>query len=166
MMSAISTSNIKTASRLRGGYSLVEILVIVGISVLLGSISFYALTNQDNRELLDKTTLSAVALLEQARGSTLASKNALQYGVHFDTNQMVLFSGTTYSSGNSGNSVVAFDRRITASTIALAGGGHDVIFDRLTGTTAKSGTIRLSLTASSSIYKVITIYATGLVERN
>jgi type II secretory pathway pseudopilin PulG len=149
-----------------GGFSFLEVLIAIGISVLLGAISFYALQGVNNKEVLDKSALSVVALLEQTRASTLASKNASEYGVHFDTNQMVMFTGSTYNISNSSNVVVPINEKVNVSNFNLVGGGHDVIFKRLTGASDTSGTITLSLVASSTTSKIITIHKTGIVERN
>jgi len=48
----------------------------------------------------------------------------------------------------------------------LAGGGVDVIFQRLTGETVQSGTVTMALVASTTRTKTVTIYGTGLFQTN
>jgi len=49
--------------------------------------------------------------------------------------------------------------------ITLAGGGSDVIFNRLTGETSQNGVITLSSPSTAQI-KTVTVYKTGVVESN
>jgi len=46
---------------------------------------------------------------------------------------------------------------------SLAGGGNDVIFNRLSGETGQSGTITVYSSATGGT-KIVTIYKTGVVQ--
>ncbi len=141
-------------------------MVVLAVLLVLAGISLGSLINTNDKQALDKSTLAVTALLEQARGSTLASKNDSEYGVHFDADKAVMFKGTTYSSSNSSNISAPINYRVQISGVSLSGGGNEVIFQRLTGGTIYTGTITLSLVASSTQTKTITIYGTGVIDRN
>ncbi len=97
---------------------------------------------------------------------TLASKNANQFGVHLESSQVTLFEGNTFVPGNSSNVVNLLNKRVNINSINLAGGGVDVIFQRLTGETVQSGTVTMALVASTTRTKTVTIYGTGLFQTN
>ena len=155
---------------LRGGFSrdgrgvtLIEVVLVVAIMAVLAALSFSALRMLNATRALEGEAARVAAELQKARSLTISSKNNAQFGVHIQSSQVTLFQGTTFVVGSSTNSVLGINPLITISAISLAGGGSDVIFQRLTGKTAYGGTLTLSRRGSSAI-KTITIYATGLVE--
>lgn len=147
------------------GFSYIELLVVMGVIVLLAGLTFRSYRTITASKSLSGDAMRVVAELIKARSLTLASKNADQYGVHFGATSVTLFEGASYSVGNAGNVVSTLSPLLTISSITLSGGASDVIFDRLTGTTAQNGTITLSSTDNSTS-KTITIYETGLSEIN
>jgi prepilin-type N-terminal cleavage/methylation domain-containing protein len=152
-------------NRFKKGFTLLELVVTIGILGIMVYAVFTSLTTTNSRQTLDKNALGLAELLEQARVLTVDSKNSSQYGVHLATTSATLFSGTTYSSASSSNQIYSLGTTISISSISV-GGGSDVIFNRITGTTNNSGTVTLSSTKLSGVTKVITIYKTGVVEKN
>ncbi|MDO8590467.1 MAG: prepilin-type N-terminal cleavage/methylation domain-containing protein, partial [bacterium] len=148
------------------GFTLIEILIVLVIAGIITLIVTGAFSKATGREALDKETALTLSLLNQARSQTLSAKGALTYGVHFETTKAVLFIGPTYSSGASSNVTEPMNPLVEISDITLAGGGSDVVFNRLTGETGQIGTVTLSLVASSTQSKTITVFATGLVSSN
>ena len=148
------------------GATLIEIIIAITIVGILTLIVFSAFSPANSREALDKKTVLALSLLSQARNQTLSAKGALAYGVHFETTKAVLFNGPTYSSSVSSNVVEPMGNLVQISDISLSGGGSDVVFNRLTGETSQSGTITLSLIASSTQTKTVTIFGTGISQSN
>ena len=145
------------------GFTLVELMVVLSILALLTGIIFSTLVDTKNSQSLEKDTDTVVEILLQARSQTLSSHNASQYGVHFSSPNVTLFAGTSYSSSDPNNSNFKLSSSDTILTISLAGGGNDVIFNRLSGETIQNGSIILSSVATSRT-KTVTIYKTGLVE--
>lgn len=155
-------------SRLKNcrGFSLVETLVVLAVASLVTIIVVSVFSNTASRETLNKQKAIAVSLLETARGSTLSAKNASVYGVHFESAKAVLFAGQTYNAADPSNTVEMFSPSTRISQISLAGGGSEVIFNRLTGETQQFGTIQISLVASSTQTKTITVFQTGIIQSN
>jgi hypothetical protein len=56
-----------------------------------------------------------------------------------------------------------YESPVTLSSLTLQGGGNDIGFDRLKGTTANGGTIVLM---ASPFSKTISITGTGSIQRN
>jgi len=148
------------------GFTLIELLLslaIVGILVAVGVTSFSA---QNRGETLQQEADKIVSLLGAARADTLAAREGTQYGIHFEEQRAVLFSGAAYSASAAGNRAQALHREVKISAISLFGGGSEVFFQKLTGKTAQSGTVTLSLVSDASKTKVITIAGTGVAYSN
>lgn len=146
------------------GFTLVEMIIVVALVAMiavLATVSFSAVTA---RQALDKSTDSVVAVLAQARSFTLSAKADSAYGVRLLTTGPVLFAGTTYDAASPTNVPLLLDPRLSIANISLSGGGSDVLFRKLTGTTTQSGTFRVIITSTPTSYRTVTIYATGIVE--
>ncbi len=124
-------------------------------------VSSFSLFNKS--EALDKDTDAVVESLEEARSLTLSSQAASQYGVHFGTQKITIFTGTTYSSTSPSNKDISLATTDTILTISLTGGGSDVVFKRLTGETTQNGTVVISSPTTSKT-RTVTIYKTGVIE--
>ena len=128
------------------GFTLVEILISIAILAIIATLSFNSLVNYSRKENLDKSTLKIESLLEDAR--------SFGYGVNFSANE-ITENSEVYTLPNS--VIVITD---------INGGGNDIIFDKITGTTEQYGTITISLSTNENLKKEIVIYKTGLIERN
>ena len=148
------------------GFSVAELLVVIAVIAILAALSASSFVNLNKTEAVDKTALLAISALDEARSLTLASKNSSQYGVHFEDSKIVLFTGATYSSGDSSNQVNLLNSVVRTSAINLTGGGNEVIFNRLTGATGENGSVTFSFRSDSTVTKTVTIYTTGAAESN
>lgn len=148
------------------GITMLELVVVIAIIIVLASLIITSFSAFRNSKVLDTGVENILSVLAKARGNTLSSKNAYQYGVHFETSQVVLFRGATYSSSDPSNEVVSLDSAVEISSITLTGGGSDVIFDRLTGKTNMDGTVIIRINSDTSKTKTITINATGIGSAN
>lgn len=149
------------------GITALELLMTVAIMAILAAIIVSPFAQFRNSKVLDTAGENALSILTKARGNTLSSKNSYQYGVHFESSQMVLFRGATYSSSDPNNEAVILDNALEISSIYLAGGVSDaVLFDRLTGKTSQDGTVVIWVKSDTSKTRTITINATGVVSVN
>lgn len=150
------------------GNSLIEIVIAMAIITIILVITVPRLNEFRTHQTLKNTASEVVNLLNEAKTSTLFSKNSTVYGVHFETNRMVFFTGATFDDSAATNKVITFDPLVTlpSGNIVLNGSGVDVVFDRLTGNTSNHGTITLELASNSSKQKIITISALGVISLN
>ena len=152
--------------RTRGhGFSVIEVLVVVVIISILGVITYATFFDTNRLQALEKDRDTIVAMIERARSLTISSSLGRQYGVHLATDRVILFPGSSYDSLNSENKVEMFHTLVSLASTSLVGGGSDVVFERLTGKTSKSGTLSIALKADPSRSYIITIFPTGIVER-
>jgi len=147
------------------GITLLEVMMTIAILLIIVGIATPQFLKIKNVQILKSTTGDIVSVLDSARAETLASLNSKEYGVHFETNRIVLFVGNVYNSLDATNQVIGISSPATISTISFAG-GSDVFFNRLTGTASKAGSVVVSLTSSPSLTKTITVSATGQVSIN
>ncbi len=148
----------------RAGVSLIEILMVIAIFLVLFVLTTRSFSTTNASKALDTEAQHIVAELNRARSLTLSSKNSQQYGIHFATTSITLFQSATYEVGSSTNDTVFLRTLIQVASTSFAGGGSNVVFERLTGKTTQNGTVTLSLRSDASRTKTVTIYATGLVE--
>ena len=145
------------------GFSLLEIIVVIGILVLLAALGTGSLLQFSKTTDLNSSVEGSVSSLLEARSKTLSSQEESQYGVHFESDKIVLFRGAVYFSGDPLNEEAALPSSVETASISLNGGGSDVIFKKLTGETDQYGTVTFRLKSDISKTRVITVGSTGVV---
>ena len=145
------------------GFSLLEILVVIGILVLIVALGFSPLPLFKKTSDLNSSVEDGVSFLLEARAKTLSSQGEMQYGAHFESGKTVFFEGAGYSSGSPSNKQIIHPSSVETSSILLNGGGSEVVFKRLTGETDNNGTITFRVKSDTSRTRVITIEKTGVV---
>lgn len=149
---------------MRIGFTLIETLVAIAVLAILAVIMLGGLSSFQKSGELGRAMDMVAGTLRDARGRTLASKNNTQYGVHFDSDKAVLFVGASYAAGTPSNEETVLPFRVEISAIALGGGGDDVVFQRLSGEAAPTGTITLRVKQEPSKTREIRVYQSGVVE--
>lgn len=150
----------------KSGFTLAETLMVVAMTVMVSAIMFFSFASYGSNEAISKDQGRVVSVLEKARAMTLDSYKSAQYGVHFATSTVTIFTGSTYNVSSSTNIVLTLNPKVKIKTVALSGGGSNIIFNRLSGETNQMGTTTLSLVADSTTTRTITVFATGLIQPN
>ena len=145
------------------GFTLIEIIIVIAILVVLSVVILNVFRTFDESKALSQEASNVISVLEKARQLTLFSKDFSQYGVHFDTDEITLFRGITYSSSDPNNSSTKLHSKVSIASVTLSGGGSDVIFKRLSGETDQDGTIVLQNKFDATDTINITIEKTGLI---
>jgi len=141
-----------------------ETIIIVAVSIILFAIIVSAFSGFNKNQSLNSTSSEVVSVLNEARALTLASLDNKAYGVHFQSDKVIFFKGSVFSSSDPDNKITTISSKISISNISLNGGGDDIIFQRLTGKTDQDGTITLSLVSDPSKSKTITVLVSGIIE--
>ncbi|MBI5798339.1 MAG: prepilin-type N-terminal cleavage/methylation domain-containing protein [Candidatus Yonathbacteria bacterium] len=137
----------------RSGFTLLELLIVIAILAIIIASVLPSLINFSRSSLLNTETQEAVTLINRARLLSVSSKNDNRFGVHFEAGKLVLFQGAIYTTGVSTNEEHVFDTRLT-STTTINGGGSEVLFAKVTGSTSQNATTTLFVvgtTASTTI---------------
>lgn len=148
------------------GFSVVETLVVLaGIALVVALIvpQFYKIRE---RETLKSGVENTVGALDKARNKTLASVASSSYGVHFQSDRVVIFRGVVYSANDVNNETIVLTTPASISNVTLGGvsaSSGDVYFNRIYGTPNTTGTVTIS---TGNYSKIITISNTGSASSN
>ncbi len=146
-----------------GGYTLMELLMVIVIFTIIMSVSLYFFLGASKKEALEKDAAGLTALIRNARLLSVASKNALPFGIHIQNDKAVLFEGSSYIAGGANEKIITFSREVYMSLYTLNLNSPDIVFNRLTGNTSNYGAIMLSL-KDGSASTTITILRTGVIQ--
>ena len=136
------------------GFTLIELLIVLAIILLILIIVLPRFSDIRENQSLKNASENAISILDQARSQSTASIDSSTYGVHFETNKMVLFKGSSYSSSDPDNIDVPILTPAYISDTSLTGDAEDVVFDRLKGLPDVSGTVTISTTSQSQIINI------------
>jgi|SRR3989344_7591645 len=144
-----------------GGFTLIEIILVSSIFVLLAVGLLVNFSSSRTQLALDTGAEEVVTVLATARSRTVASQNEELWGVHFASDSFTLFKGPLYASDPSSYEERKIARGTTIALVSLSGGGQDVLFDRLTGTTATVGSLHLEALNNPNRTRTIYVEASG-----
>ncbi|MBI4134317.1 MAG: prepilin-type N-terminal cleavage/methylation domain-containing protein [Candidatus Terrybacteria bacterium] len=142
--------------RAQRGFTLIEVVLSVAIIMLVGAALLVSFAQLERSTALNRSSDGVSVFLRLARERTIAAENNAQWGVNVAVDQMRLFTGASFS--GDAEDTFTLPNGVTA-TAALAGGGSDVVFDRIDGTTATSGTI--TLTGPGGGQRILTVFSSG-----
>jgi Tfp pilus assembly protein FimT len=148
------------------GISVVEILVIITVLGIIFSIVVPQFSKNKELQVLKSGTGDILSTINKARIETISSLNSSSYGVHFQSDKVIIFKGTVFLANDLNNEAVNILTPASISNVTLGGvSGNfgDVYFNRLSGSPSTTGTITIS---AGSYSKIITISATGVVSSN
>lgn len=146
------------------GFTLIELMVVMGIFAILMGISTLSLSNIERSSSLKAEVNKMIPDLKEQQvkamsGDSEGTGAVNDYGVHFETNSYILFRGT-YTAGSADNFEVELGPNIQVST---AFPNAEVIFTRGSGEISSGGnTITLTDTTNGND-RTITINALGVV---
>lgn len=150
------------------GFTLLETLIVVSVVVLLISLSLVDWRYFQDRSELKNSVNEVLSLLKLAQSRTLAFEQSSQWGVYFDDSldphRYILFKGVSYSGRDQAfDEIHNLPKRIKFSQLGLEGGGKEVVFERLDGTTKNFGTISLWLATNHSQTETVYIQSSGTI---
>ena len=143
------------------GLAILETLIVSVIMFVLAAFSYISLVSFRDQQILNNGVGSALALIQDARSRTLASRYNAQYGINFQTDRLILFQGASYP----GLTIeeMPLDAHLQIIEVQLQGGGTSLIFERLSGTTFNEGTLQIGIKDSQTASSTLRINAAGLV---
>jgi len=149
------------------GFTLVELLVVIGIAALLSAAIVPFVGEFFTRTQLNEYTQQSVSTLRRAAELSQARYVTDQWGVYFEENigtedRMVLFKGANYGDNPSYDRVVTYESGLNVSSTLPSG---EVTFSLGKGLPDATGTVTLTHAATGET-RTITINAYGLIEAN
>ena len=150
-------------TKVRRGYTLVEILIVLALMVLFGSVAGVSLFGRRNETDLDVATKRIVTLLREAQSRAVSQNSDTGWGVHFENGNpayVVLYS----NSGHATTSYYVLPAMVVYATSSLpSGNNREVDFNRPDGTVPNPTSIVLNLLHSPDHSVTITIGAQGTI---
>lgn len=142
--------------RQRAGYTLTEVLLVVGIlSLLLGIgapvYQTFQLTNE-----VDVATNTLAQDLYRAQAQSRAVGQDSPWGVSVQGNTITLFVGTSYASRSQ-----ALDETYTVASAVTLAGPSEIVFARQSGSPSAVGTYTIT---SSTKARSLSINTKGMVD--
>ena len=149
--------------RRRSAYTLIELIIVIGVLALLTGLASLSIVSYGQSADTETTQNIIRESLKQARANSLADTDEKAWGVHLESERLVIFAdaGVGYNPADPSNATKVFANRTSASW-NLTGGGDNVEFAIRTGKTSTDGTI--AVTGSGQATKTISINSEGMVE--
>lgn len=147
----------------KNSFTLVEILVVIGVMGIIMTFGSVNLLSLRNKASINSTVIQLVADLKQQQTKAMIGEvedgTPDLYGVHFTSNNYVLFHGTTYSPSNPDNFQVNLE-----ADLSLATANQSIIFKKGNGEleTGSINSITITNNASNE-QKTITINQFGVI---
>jgi len=145
------------------GFSLLELVIVITIIAILGTVGFVKLTDYFTRNNLEKDAQKIAFTLKNARDRSISQDRGFQWGVHFENPAngkgfYELFAGTSYPGQtiirNNLNTGVEFLNPSASSTL-------DILFSKVTGLASVSTTIVVALAEDNNVTKSISVSNTN-----
>ena len=146
--------------------TIIEVLAVITVLGIIFSIVIPQFSKTKELQVLKNGVQDGLSSINKARSQTLASLNSSEYGVHFQSDKVIIFKGDIFDPSATDNETINIVTPANISNVTLggiSGNSGDVYFNRLSGSPSRTGTITISTTSYS---KIITISATGVASSN
>ena len=142
------------------GVTLVELLIVISVLIILAVMTIQAFGLFQKESDLNNSAQELINALRVAQNKTLASEGASQYGVYFNNStspcQYAIFKGSSYAQRDASfDEIHKLPKSAEFYGINL-GGGSEVVFDRVIGSTNQSG--NLSIRLKNDLTKIRSVY--------
>ena len=144
------------------GFTLVEIIVAMGIVLLLAALALVSFRASRDARDLSTSTQDILSIIRLAQSKTLAGEDDADWGVHLTQTQFTLFRGPAFA-GSTLTETHDLPSSLELVSITLAGGGSDIIFTRVTGATNQNGSFILRVAATPATSASFTVDSSGAV---
>ena|SRR3990167_8540710 len=148
------------------GITVAELLVVVAVIGLVVLVVLPKFSNIKENAVLKTAVNDVLSSINKAKNQTLSSLNSSEYGVHFQSDKVIIFKGKIFSAGTSTNEIIDIASPATITNVTfggVSGTSGDMYFNRIYNAPSTTGTVTI---ATSSYSKIITIYATGVAGSN
>ncbi|EKE15716.1 MAG: hypothetical protein ACD_11C00108G0010 [uncultured bacterium] len=129
----------KLSQKNKKGFTLVEILLVIGIISLISGISIPVYQSFQTKNNLDVAVDNAVQALRRAQMLSQAVNGDSNWGVKFQSGSMVLFKGASYATRDAN-----YDEIFDLPTTIVASNLTEIVFAKFTGFPTATGTTTLT----------------------
>ena len=111
-----------------------ELLIVVAVLGVIFSVVIPQFSKSREMQVLKSGVVDILSSIDKARGETLSSLNSSSYGVHFQSDKVIIFKGTGFIPDTVGNEIIDIvtPASITNVTIGIVSGSSgEIFFNRL-----------------------------------
>ena len=146
-------------------FTLLELLIVIGITATLSVVGVGFYMNQQKAKILETTAQEIANYLHYAQQKSVSQEQGLQWGVHFEnptsgSDFYALYTGASYASPEETRylpSGIIFTTPATGNSINIS-------FNKLTGTNYSGTTQSLVIqSTSNSATTTISVFSQGLI---
>lgn len=145
-----------------------ELLIVIGITVVLAGIGGATYMGLRERERIDQMADRIAADMRATMARAQAQEGGNQWGIHFDNTTSNPFyaiwygaTGSSYGSGSTTVGTVTFVATGLKFTTPSSGASVDVIFTKPYGLPSASATVTVASTATGASSRTISIDTNG-----
>ncbi len=147
------------------GFTLLEVLIVVALTVIIGLGGFLSLSGFRQEQDLNLTAKSMVGFLRDVQSKAANQESATEWGVRFDNpasgrDAYMLFSGPAFIAAST---TVSLPASVEFSDPA-SGSSKDTVFAKITGLPDSAASVTIRLISNTSSTKTITINAQGAIQ--
>jgi prepilin-type N-terminal cleavage/methylation domain-containing protein len=151
----------------RRGFTAIELVLVLGIIVILSTVSFVALSGRKNKTELTNIAKQMASLLREAQSRAVSQSNSTAWGVRFknstSTAFYALFRGSSYStSTEQGHYALPTDMAYATATIPV-GSSTDIIFSQISGAVSTSTSVKIYLIFQPGSSSTISVSTAGAI---
>ena len=132
---------------MKRGFTLMEVLISMGILVILLGVSTPFVLHFYRRYILDSERGALLTLMRRARTMSMAGTGSSDHGVHIASDQFTLFEGSSYAMRNQSK-----DQTFSYNDIVVITGQSDILFKYLSGESSSTSFRLDNGNKQSSIY--------------
>lgn len=144
------------AVRNSNGFSLLELIVVIGIVILIFNVSSSGFNSYKMHSNLELAAGGVVEAIRLAQASAQSGKGDSKWGVEILSNQVVVFKGDSYATR-----ITSADELLNFSSGIVPSGISEIVFEKNSGTTVNTGDILIS---NSSGGKKLSVNSFGIVD--
>ena len=146
----------------RSGFTLLELLMVMGIASILLSLTTINLTKVHRNVSVSASSDTLIADLKSQQIKAMSGSDNESFGIHFSSsNSYILFKGTPYVA-DPADFTVTLDDPITVA-ITNPPANQEIIFSKVSGEVGEEKTIRITNTAGSE-EQTLTINKLGVIK--
>ena len=132
----LCSMNYQALSIKHKGFSLIEIIVVLGIISILAGISVVGYTRFRSQSNLEIATGIMVQALRFAKSNSEQVNNNSNWGVYVNSEEITVFSGTNYASRDTSK-----DKKVLLPSGVTVSGLSEIIFEKVSGSVGVTGSI-------------------------
>src|SRR3989338_5233526 len=148
----------------RDAFTALELIIVIAIGAIIMGTTFFSLSSFLARTGLDTARKEIIRLVRRAHDNSVFRFKDSQWGLNFDdtAGTITLFTGPNFAARDSQfDSIYLLQKSIALNSIALTGGGKEIVFRKTDGYTAQNGSIHLR--DNRPIITIITINQWGQI---